>query len=194
MTRKLSRAVGLAQMFCRLANVIDEKIEGTGAVRPIYCQEFATHEMSFELYNVVWPQYLNENMHHFWIFLLEAQDALLKRRSTHASPVFGKVQPSLVAAVVADDPDDADDDWDLEGASGLNDVENVGVESWLRDFHNSFCAKNGKVLGTVAEEFELATELVYQKIAADTDPSAELFSWRALWRLHWIRQRGLWIS
>lgn len=58
-------------------------------------------------------------MDHFGIPSLEAQDALVKRRSNLAASFMDEGHATSAAAVVADDDDADDDDWDLENAVGL---------------------------------------------------------------------------
>lgn len=53
-------------------------------------------------------------------------------------------------------------------------MERAGAKRRLHNFQDSLRVKSGKVLGTVAEAFELATELLNQDASTDTDPSIRL--------------------
>lgn len=109
-------------------------------------------------------------------FVASGTERDTERRSSLAVSVVGKGQESPAAVAGADVSDDYDDDWDLEDVAGLDDVERVGAKCCLRDFQDCFCAMKRKVPGIVAEVFEVATESVNQKAAADAGSSTELVS------------------
>lgn len=109
-TGKLSHVGGLASMVCKLADGIEKMITDTESVRHIYCQEFATRDMSFDFAKAVWLQYPDKKEDYFRIPSLEARDALLKRRPSSAASVVDKGQMSSAAAVGADDHDGDEDD------------------------------------------------------------------------------------
>lgn len=92
----------------------------------------------------------------------EAQDALLKRRS---SPVVSIVDEGLAhptASAVADAAN-SDEDWDMEGAVGLDEVKRVAAKRHSRGLQDSCRAKKHMVPGTVAEAFEFAIDWDFQK-------------------------------
>lgn len=79
-------------------------------------------------------QYLGKEMDCFGFPSLEIQNGFLKRRSSPAASVVGKVQALLAAAVDADNPNDEDYDWNAENALSLCDIKCVGAKRCLHDF------------------------------------------------------------
>lgn len=105
---------------------------------------------------------------------LDAHDALLKESSRSAPPVLGDRLSCLAVAACTDDPDDDDEDWDLEDAFALEEVEYRNAERRSRDIQNRCIAKKSKGPGTVAEPIKLASEFGNQVAAADAVPSTKL--------------------
>lgn len=93
------------------------------------------------------------------------------------APVVDERRAPSAAFAVANDFDD-DNDWDLEGTFGLDEVERDGAKRHLRDIQDSCRGKKRKVLGTIAEPFEFATEFVNQMASTDTGSSFELVSFK----------------
>lgn len=77
--------------------------------------------------------------------------------------------PSALA-VGADDSDNDDDNWDLDGRVGLDDVKGVGVNSLQSNFQDSYRDKKCKVLQTNAEAFDQATPSINKYSLVDADP------------------------
>lgn len=73
-------------------------------------------------------------MFHFVNLSLETQDSLLERHSSSTACVLSGGQASPAAAVSANDPGDDGDDWDLNDAAWLEDVERVVAKRLLRIF------------------------------------------------------------
>lgn len=92
----------------------------------------------------------------------EAHDALLNPRQSSSQLVDVEVNVN-VASNVDESRTDAmpedEDDWNLGGAAGLDEVERVCVKRRFRDFQESCHFKRRKVPGTVTEVVELADEL-----------------------------------
>lgn len=101
---------------------------------------------------------------------------MLKWRSSSAASFVDEGPLSPAAAVDANNPENEDGDWDLEGAVILDGIKPVDAKRCLRDIYDKFRAKERKITGTIAERFELATELVDQVAPADASPSTELIS------------------
>lgn len=112
---------------------------------------------------------------YFGVLSLDAQDVLLKKRPSHAAFVGNEGQASTATSAVAGAIED-DEDWDLEGAVVLDEVERDNAKRRLREFQNSFRGKKSKVPETVSKAFEFTTELDNQEALADARPSAELVS------------------
>lgn len=79
---------------------------------------------------------------------------------------MGEGQAPPAASAVAGDTED-DEDWDLKGAAGLDDVEGTGAIRHVCGFQDRCRGKECKVPGTAAEAFEFATELVKQEASVD---------------------------
>lgn len=75
-----------------------------------------------------------------------------------------------------DDVGDDDDDWDLDGAVRLDDLERVSGKRHLRESQDNFRAKNCKVPGTVGVTFKFSTALINEEAPTDAGPSTELLS------------------
>lgn len=114
-------------------------------------------------------------MGYFGVLSLGAQDSLLKWPPSPATFVGDEDRAPPAISAVANDVKD-DDDWDLEGAVGLDNVERVGAKRHLRKLQDSCRAKKRKVPGPVAEAFEFSTQLVNRKAPAGAGPSNELAS------------------
>lgn len=84
-------------------------------------------------------------------------------------------QARFAVLKVADDAED-DEYLDSEGAVGLDVVECVGAKPHLRNFQESSCGKKHKVVGTVAEAFEFATEFINQAGPVDAGSLTALVS------------------
>lgn len=82
----------------------------------------------------------------------------VEKRSSCAASVVDKGLATLAASAVTDDADNVDD-WNLENAVMLDDVEQVCARRHLRDFQDSR-AKNCNVAGTIAQLFEFDTSLL----------------------------------
>lgn len=147
-------------MICDLAYITQRKIASTEAFRLTYCEEFCTSGMIFSFCMAAWLRNLNQMINLFEIPPLVAQNALLTRRSIPAASVVDEGQASPAAAAGADETAEEDDDCDLEGAVGSDDGERVDPKRCLCGFQDRSLTKKRMVLGTVAETFELATELV----------------------------------
>lgn len=65
---------------------------------------------------------------------------------------------------------------DLEDTTILDDVDRVDANHHLLDFKDSFIFKKRNVSNTVADAFELATELFSLEVFAGSDPLTELVS------------------
>lgn len=87
----------------------------------------------------------------------EAQEALPKRRSSCVTCVTEESQASLAVATDTEVPDNENENWDLEDAVVLKDMDRIGACRRLRDFQDSCHAKKSKIPGIVAEAIELAT-------------------------------------
>lgn len=80
--------------MCRSAPIIRKLADGTEEQNvasevacPIYREEVATRRISFDFAEVTWLQYLDKKMYYFEVPSIEAQDMLLKRRSSPAASV-----------------------------------------------------------------------------------------------------------
>lgn len=71
---------------------------------------------------------------------LGSQDVLLKKHPCLAASVGDDGQAPPTAFVVADDVED-DGDWDLEGAVGLDDIEQAGSKRHQCQFQDSCRSK-----------------------------------------------------
>lgn len=81
----------------------------------------------------------------------------------------GHVSPATTAeAYVADDNDE---NWDIHGTAGFENVERIGTEPFMCDFQESYRAKKHKVSGTATVAFKLATMLVHSDVLADASTS-----------------------
>lgn len=85
----------------------------------------------------------------------------------------GQSPPPLIA--VAECTGD-DKDRDLEGTVALDDGELTGANRRLHDSKNSCRTEKRVFLGTVAQTFQFASELVGQEAFADAGLSDELLS------------------
>lgn len=81
------------------------------------------------------------------------------------------LQPSPAAAADIYDPNDDNQDWDLERAIGLANVELDNTNLHYRSFQHIRRAKKPKVFGTMTESFRLPAELLYRDASADVGPS-----------------------
>lgn len=91
---------------------------------------------------------------------LEVQDKRLKRHSGPAASLLDEAESSLAVAAGASEPIGEEGDWNLEGAVGLNKVELVGGNCYFVNFQTAVVQRRIKIFGTVAEPFELRTEVV----------------------------------
>lgn len=98
---------------------------------------------------------------------------MLKRRfSTTASVVVeGQASPATAAGM-----HDVNEDKDLKGDIGLEEVEHIGAKHRLRSVYDSCRAKKPEVPGIDTEALELSTALINQEASADADQSTELVS------------------
>lgn len=159
----------------QVADATEEIYHGTEAISPIHRKKFVTRGMLFKCAKPAWLEYLERKMDHFGIPSLEAQDSLLKRRSSSVASAAGEGQALRLQ---------------LRTRAFLMRKMAIGTwrvllprttwsvlaKSFLRSFQDSPRAKKRKVSETVAEAFELSTELLNLDITADACPSTELVS------------------
>lgn len=69
-----------------------------------------------------------------------------------------------------------DDNWNLNGAIGLNDVERLGAKRFLREFQDSRRSKKRDLPGIVADVFVRGFRLVNLEAPEDVSPLEELVS------------------
>lgn len=128
-----------------------------------------------------WLRYIDSREDFSELLSLEVQDELLNQQQCPAHSVDVEMSAFVATNVgesrVNDVPDDKDN-WNFEGAFGLDEVVRVGVKIKFLDLQESCRVKRRKVPGTVAEAVELANKLVNQvgefgaQVANDTAPVA----------------------
>lgn len=72
-------------------------------------------------------QYLQKKLNYFGVPSVEKQYALLKKRSSPVPPIVGESQAPSAESAVSDATND-DDNWDLERAVRLDDVEQASTK------------------------------------------------------------------
>lgn len=90
--------------------------------------------------------------------------------------VAGEFQASLAAATEAGVFHCENDDWDTEGAAGLDDMKRICAKYRLRDFRDSSHTENWNVSGNVTKAFELAADLVKRDFLLDGGYAIKLVS------------------
>lgn len=127
--------------------------------------------MSFELAKNAWIHVVEKKLVCFCIPSLHDQNARLKLHSAPAAFLAEKGSASSGAAVELDIPDDDSDGCGLGDAAGLESWKCDNAKRRQRYFQNIIWEKKRRVPGTVAEAFDLVTELEKHDCPADTRPS-----------------------
>lgn len=144
-------------MSGNLPYITKEKIAGTESIRLMYWEEFATRCIPFQSVITASLQFLEKKWDCFGVPSLVTEIAILKNHSSLATSVLDECQAPQAASTVANDVD-YDDDWNLEGSLGLDDVKRIVVTWHLFFSQDSWRAEKLNVPGTGAGVFGFATE------------------------------------
>lgn len=120
-------------MVRKLADGTKKKVAGTNSVRRIHREEIPKRGVPFEFAKVSRLKHMGKKLDYFGFPSIGAQEELLKNHRSPAASVGDEGQVPLAAFVVADDVAD-NGEWGLEGAIGLENIEQVGAKRHLREF------------------------------------------------------------
>lgn len=118
-----------------------------------------------------WLRFIDSVENYYEVLSLEAQDELLNPLGSPARSddvQLNDINSTNSRESRLDDVADVDNEWNLEGADGLDDMERVGIKRQFWDLQESRCVKLWKVSGTVAEAVKLADKLFKQAIELGT--------------------------
>lgn len=96
---------------------------GDDEICPIYRKKYESRAMTMTFAKAAWLRYIDGGEYYYELSSLEAQDELLDTRRSPAHLVDDQINSNVASNVWelrVDDVPEGDDDWDLEGAVGLD--------------------------------------------------------------------------
>lgn len=152
-----------------MSNGFEERVDD-GDIEAIYIVALADRGITLVFAKAALEWFYRREENHFGIPSLDAQNSILyaSSRSRSARDVpNASAADDIFGAVL-----DVDDDWDLESAVGVDEVDKGAVKYFLQHLQESCGSKKQRFPANVLVVFTLATNLVEDPNATATEMMA----------------------